>query len=58
VLGSGDRMTQPRQATDLQAALARQVATRRHLLDSGHAVMQEQPDAMLAALRQALASVG
>ncbi|MFM2066890.1 MAG: hypothetical protein RLZZ584_1799 [Pseudomonadota bacterium] len=55
VLGSGDRMTQPKQATGLQAALARQVPTRQHLLASGHAVMQEQPDEMLAVLRLALA---
>jgi pimeloyl-ACP methyl ester carboxylesterase len=55
VLGSDDRMTQPKQAAALQAALACQVPTQRHLLDGGHALMQEQPDAMLAVLRLALA---
>jgi pimeloyl-ACP methyl ester carboxylesterase len=55
LLGSADRMTPPRQAAELEAALARKVPTRRHLLDCGHALMQEQPDEVLAVLRQALA---
>jgi pimeloyl-ACP methyl ester carboxylesterase len=55
VLGSADRMTMPKQAEALQAALARTVPTQAHLLDAGHALMQEQPDAMLTLLRKALA---
>jgi hypothetical protein len=31
------------------------VPTQAHLLDAGHALMQEQPDAMLTLLRKALA---
>ncbi|MEY4751298.1 MAG: hypothetical protein RIQ60_3512 [Pseudomonadota bacterium] len=56
VLGSNDRMTQAKQASELQAALARAVPTQRHLLACGHALMQEQPDAMLALLRRALSA--
>ena len=55
VLGSADRMTQPRQAADLEAALARKVPTQRHMLECGHALMQELPDEVLAVLRKALA---
>jgi pimeloyl-ACP methyl ester carboxylesterase len=54
VLGSADRMTQLRQAAELQTALARVVPTQRHVLACGHALMQEQPDEMLAVLRRAL----
>jgi pimeloyl-ACP methyl ester carboxylesterase len=54
VLGSADRMTQPRQAADLEAALARKVPTQRHMLEGGHALMQELPDEVLEVLRAAL----
>lgn len=52
VLGGKDRMTQPRQATALAQALQAQVHTLPH---AGHALMQEDPDGLLAALRSALA---
>jgi pimeloyl-ACP methyl ester carboxylesterase len=54
VLGSADRMTQPRQAADIQAALTRKVPTQRHVLECGHALMQELPDEVLEVLRAAL----
>jgi len=52
VLGSSDQMTLPKQAGAIGAALnARTV-----VLEAGHALMGEAPDALLAALRDALAS--
>jgi pimeloyl-ACP methyl ester carboxylesterase len=52
VLGQRDQMTAPREASTLAEALhARTV-----VLPSGHAVMTEAPDAMLGALREALAT--
>ena len=51
VLGAKDQMTMPRQAAELAAALKAQVTT----VDAGHALMEEAPDAVLAALRSALA---
>jgi pimeloyl-ACP methyl ester carboxylesterase len=51
VLGAKDQMTAPRQAAELAAALKAQVTT----VDAGHALMEEAPDAVLAALRSALA---
>jgi len=51
VLGAKDQMTAPRQATELAAALKARVTT----VDAGHALMEEAPDAVLAALRAALA---
>lgn len=51
LLGSMDQMTPPKAATDLARRLNATVQT----LSSGHALMQEQPDALLAALRVALA---
>jgi pimeloyl-ACP methyl ester carboxylesterase len=54
VLGEQDRMTQPRQAGELERWFSARVPTQRHLLDCGHAVMQEQPDEMLVALKAAL----
>ena len=51
VLGAADQMTPPKATRELAAALQAQV----HLLPCGHALMQEQPDAMLATLRLALA---
>ena len=50
VLGTRDLMTPPRAAQALAAALRAEV---RHI-DAGHALMQEAPDAVLAALRRAL----
>jgi pimeloyl-ACP methyl ester carboxylesterase len=44
-------MTPPRVTKDLAAALKARVV----MLDSGHHLMAEQPDAMLAAVRTALA---
>ncbi|MBS0448403.1 MAG: alpha/beta hydrolase [Proteobacteria bacterium] len=51
VLGERDQMTGPRQARELAAALRAQTV----LLPAGHALMTEVPDALLAALRKALA---
>ncbi len=51
VLGSADRMTPPRAADELAALLKAQV----HRVPTGHALMAEAPDAVLAALRRALA---
>ncbi|MEO6746058.1 MAG: alpha/beta fold hydrolase [Caldimonas sp.] len=51
VLGAKDQMTVPRQAAELAAALHARVTT----VDAGHALMEEAPDAVLAALRAALA---
>ena len=51
-LGARDRMTLPRHATALAQTLQAQVHT---LPDAGHALMQEDPDGLLAALRGALA---
>lgn len=51
VLGERDAMTSPRQSKALAEALRAQVQT----LPAGHAMMSEAPDAVLAALRQALA---
>jgi len=51
VLGAKDQMTVPRQAAELAAALKARVTT----VDAGHALMEEAPDAVLAALRAALA---
>lgn len=51
VLGERDQMTLPKGARELVAALRAQV----HLLPGGHSLMQEVPDGVLNALRQALA---
>jgi len=51
VLGAKDQMTAPRQAAELATALRARVTT----VDAGHALMEEAPDAVLAALRAALA---
>jgi pimeloyl-ACP methyl ester carboxylesterase len=51
VLGERDQMTSPRQARELAAALKAKTV----LLPAGHALMTEVPDALLAALRHALA---
>lgn len=50
VLGKSDQMTQPKATQGLAAALKAQVV----MLDSGHHLMAEQPDEMLAAVRAAL----
>lgn len=52
ILGGRDRMTLPRHAATLADALGATVHT---LPRAGHALMQEDPDGLLAALRQALA---
>ena len=51
VLGKCDQMTAPKQAR----ALAQALKARVHEVDAGHALMEEAPDAALAALRLALA---
>lgn len=51
VLGAADQMTPPKATRELAAALKAQVT----VLPGGHAPMQEQPDLLLKALRQALA---
>ena len=51
VLGGADQMTSPRHTRDIAQALK----ARTHVLPGGHSLMQEQPDAVLATLRQALA---
>ena len=51
ILGAQDRMTAPRQATELAGALDARVET----VLAGHALMAEAPDAVLAALRRAVA---
>lgn len=51
VLGARDQMTTPKAARDIAAALKARVVT----LPSGHNLMAEAPDAVLQALREALA---
>ena len=51
ILGARDQMTSPRQA----AGLARALKATIHSVGAGHALMAEAPDAVLAALRTALA---
>ncbi|MGH8797378.1 MAG: alpha/beta fold hydrolase [Caldimonas sp.] len=51
ILGERDQMTPPRQATELAQALRARVNT----VAAGHVLMSEAPDAVLAALRKALA---
>jgi pimeloyl-ACP methyl ester carboxylesterase len=51
VLGARDQMTMPKQAREIAQALKARVST----VDAGHALMAEAPDAVLAALRRALA---
>jgi pimeloyl-ACP methyl ester carboxylesterase len=51
ILGTADQMTPPAAARELATALKARV----HRLPGGHALMQEQPDAVLQALRTALA---
>jgi pimeloyl-ACP methyl ester carboxylesterase len=49
ILGQSDQMTPPRVTKDLAAALKARVV----MLDSGHHLMAEQPDAMLTTVRGA-----
>ena len=51
VLGERDQMTSPKQAR----AIAQALDARTHTVTAGHALMAEAPDAVLAALRTALA---
>ena len=50
ILGALDQMTSPKQTATLETLLKPRV----HRLPAGHEIMAEAPDAMLAALRQAL----
>jgi len=51
VVGARDQMTQPGQAVELAAALRARTVT----LPCGHALMSEAPDALLGAIRAAIA---
>lgn len=51
VLGAADQMTMPKAAREMAATLKARV----HQVDGGHNMMTEQPEPVLAALRQALA---
>jgi len=51
VLGTRDQMTNPKQSTEIARALKARVTP----VDAGHQLMSEAPDAVLAALRRALA---
>jgi len=51
VLGARDQMTSPKQTTGIAQALNARVTR----VEAGHALMAEAPDAVLAALRRALA---
>jgi pimeloyl-ACP methyl ester carboxylesterase len=51
ILGAADQMTPPRNAREIGAALKAKV----HTVPGGHFLMQECPDDVLAAMRQALA---
>ncbi len=51
ILGRADQMTAPRASKDIASALKARVV----MLASGHHLLAEAPDAVLAALRQALA---
>jgi len=50
-LGHFDQMTPPRATRDIAAALKAEIV----MLPSGHSLMAEAPDELLAALRGALA---
>ena len=52
ILGASDQMTTPKATRDIAAALAARIVT----LPSGHSLMQEAPDGVLNALRDALAA--
>ena len=52
MLGARDQMTWPKHAAALAEALRARVVT----LPTGHAVMSEAPDALLAAVRGAVAA--
>jgi pimeloyl-ACP methyl ester carboxylesterase len=54
VLGRHDQMTLPRNATELGRALKAKV----HTVEAGHSLLQEAPEACLAALREALGGGG
>ncbi len=51
IIGARDQMTSPKHSREIGQALKARV----HTLDAGHALMTEAPDAVLAALRSALA---
>jgi pimeloyl-ACP methyl ester carboxylesterase len=50
IVGRADQMTPPKASRELARALKARVV----MLDAGHALMQEAPDPLLAALREAL----
>ena len=50
ILGERDQMTVPKQSREIAQALKARV----HMIAAGHALMTEAPDALLAALREAL----
>jgi len=50
ILGERDQMTAPKQSREIAQALKARV----HMVAAGHALMTEAPDAVLAALREAL----
>lgn len=52
IVGAHDQMTSPKQTQ----ALAQALKARVHTVQAGHAMMAEAPDAVLAALREALAT--
>jgi pimeloyl-ACP methyl ester carboxylesterase len=51
VLGARDQMTSPKQSTGIARALKARITS----VEAGHQLMAEAPDAVLAALRRALA---
>ena len=51
IVGARDQMTPPKQAREIAQALEARV----HTVEAGHALMTEAPDAVLSALRTALA---
>jgi pimeloyl-ACP methyl ester carboxylesterase len=54
ILGTKDQMTPPKAARQLAEMLKAQVQT----LPAGHSLMSEAPEALLAAVRTALAATG
>jgi pimeloyl-ACP methyl ester carboxylesterase len=50
IVGAADQMTPPRATREIAAALKATV----HTVPAGHFLMQEAPDAVLAAMRKAL----
>ena len=55
VLGARDQMTSPKQTATIAAELNANAPTQVKTVDAGHAMLAEAPDAVLAALRRAVA---